>query len=206
MIRYQWFAVSVSFLMAVLRRYKMVHKMWRQKRSDFSLPLFCKFFLEVYRVLQSIIFCQLLPVADCSFFLAYMDNGSSKKFWKLKLIIYFSFTWSGTSSVTKYEHSANPEKNMTFLPLVEILITACNKMQRKRKRFGRVCKVPIGSWSLKAELQRKIISCFCLLCFPWQSLGDWFLFTFLKSRLEPGFRTYVLKYIKVALQFVLFPN
>jgi len=106
--------------------------------------------------------------------------------------------------VTKYKYSANSEKNMDFLSLMKILRTACNEIQRKR--FGRLCKVPRGKWNLKAELQKKSISDICLLCFPCQSLGDCFLSSFLKSRIDPGFRASVLKRIKVALQFVLFPN
>lgn len=100
--------------------------------------------------------------------------------------------------MTKYKCSANTEKSMGFLPLMEILRTACKEIQRKRKRLGRVCKVPTGKWSLKAELQKTRISDICLLCLPCQSLGDWFLSSFLKSRIEPGFRAYEVKCIKVA--------
>lgn len=107
--------------------------------------------------------------------------------------------------MTKCKCSANSEKSMDFLPLMEILRTACKEIQRKRKRLGRVLKVPTGKWNLKAELQKTRISDICLFCFPCQSPGDWVLSSFLKSRIEPGFRAYGVKCIKVSF-FVLFLN
>lgn len=85
---------------------------------------------------------------------------------------------------------------MDFPTLMEILRNALTGIQRKRKRFRRVCKVPTEKWRLEVDLQGKRISDICLqitriaslICFPYQSLGDCFLSNFLKSRIEHGFR------------------
>lgn len=78
------------------------------------------------------------------------------------------------------------EKKMDFLTLMEILRNALTGIQRKRKRFRRVCKVPTEKRRLEVDLQRKRISdiCLqitkmaCLLRFPYQSLGDCFFIQF----------------------------
>lgn len=116
-------------------------------------------------------------------------------------------------TVTKYNKSVNTEKkNMDFLTLMEIFINAFSRILKKK--FRKVCKAPTKKWRLKVDLQGKRISDICLqtrefaylLCFPHQCFDVRLLSGFLKLRIEPVFRVYELKCIKVILKFALFPN